>query len=234
MKHQTSVDHLVQKGRDWYLDRYESIQVERNRYFVLLLICLVLLLVSLLANVILIPLKTLVPYVIEVDKTTGITTVVKSADSKSLSSDQAVTIYFLLKYLNARMNYQYDLRQQNADIVRALSTSQTYQDYVQSLDTSNPKSPIRLYRDTHVIDVRVVSYTFPYPNIAEIHFYTETKSVLAGDNTPPIRQYWLATLKYTYESTVPLSESARAQMNPLGFFITNFQLSQETPGGNKS
>ena len=217
---------LEKNGADWYADRYNSIRIERNRYFVLLLVCLAALLASVTANVLLTPLKTAVPYVIEVNQNDGMTTLLKPMDRQSIQENQAVTLYFLYKYLNARMNYDYGLRQTQAETVRLLSAAPVYQIYAKQMDVSNPQSPIRLYQNNSVINTKIASYSFPYPDIAQIHFYTELTSADSG-NTTPLRRYWQATIKFTYADTsLPIEQ--RININPVGFFVTDFQVNQET------
>ncbi len=222
---------FAEEGNDWYVDRYEAIKVERNRYFALLIIALVALIVSLLIHIAVLPLKTAVPYVIEVDNTTGITTVLKGGDTNAIRGQQAVTDYFLLKYLNSRMSYDWGLRQVNADIVRAMSTTQAYRIYANQIDVSNPQSPIKLYDNSKIMTVHVTSHTMPYSNIAEIHFYTELSDKIAIGNITPMKQYWVATIKFTYANN-SLTSTDRENINPLGFFVTDFQLNQDVPGGN--
>lgn len=225
---QNQKGQFEKEGTSWYADRYESLRVERDRYFFLMLVCLVALILSIIANVLLSPLKTAVPYLIEVNKESGFTTVLKPMDLKSIKQNEAITVYFLYKYINARMSYDYALRQINANVVRALSSASTYQQYVAQMDTSNPDSPIRRYKNQSKIDIKITGYSFPYPDIAAIHLYAEIQPVGAASTTKPVRQYWQATIKFAY-SNAPLPSSERINFNPLGFFITNFQLNQEIP-----
>lgn len=229
-KPKSKLEQLEKQGANWYLDRYESVRVERNRYFVLTIICLLALILSVIANLLLSPLKTAVPYVIEVNKGNGMTTVLKPADNKFIKENEAVTVYFLYKYMNARMSYDYQLRQINANIVRALSTTQTYQEYAKQMDTTNPNSPIRRYQDIHKVQMKITGYSFPYEDIAQIHFYLELvdNNVSSTANTNPVRQYWQATIKFAY-ANAPLPTDDRINYNPLGFFVTSFQLNQEIP-----
>lgn len=226
---QTKKTQLEKEGSSWYADRYESIRVERNRYFVLAVVCLIGLVLSIIANLLLLPLKTAVPYLIEINKQSGFTTVLKPVDLNSIKQNEAITVYFLYKYMNARMSYSYALREVNASVVRALSSAQTYQQYANQMDTRNPESPIRRYQNNSSIQMQITGYSFPYPDIAQIHFYTEihqasTESAAAK----PQRQYWQATIKFAY-ANAPLPMSERVNFNPLGFFVTSFQLNQETP-----
>lgn len=225
--------NLAAEGNNWYYDCYEAVKVERNRYFLLLIICVAALIVSLLAIIMITPLKTSVPFLIEIDKTTGITTVLRPIETSSLREQTSVTTYFLFKYLNARMSYDWSLRQVNADIVRALSSANSYQIYATQMDVNNPQSPIKLYGDNEFITVHVTSNSMPFPNIAEIHFYTESIDKIATFSGAAKRKYWVATIKYAYSNTkLPLAD--RENINPLGFFVTDFQLNQDIPEGISS
>jgi type IV secretion system protein VirB8 len=215
-------------GADWYADRYDAVRVERNRYFIGLVVCFGALLVSITANLLLFPLKTAVPYVIEVNKVEGTTTVVKPMDIKAIEQNQAVTLYFLYQYVYARMNYNYGLRNQQAETIRLLSASPVFKDYANQMDTSNPQSPIRLYKNNTIIHTKILSYSFPYPNIAQVHFYTELSNANGDNSTPATRRYWQATIKFTYaKNALPIEQ--RINVNPVGFFVTDFQLNQEVP-----
>lgn len=220
---------FYKEGSSWYQDRFEAVKVERNRYFFLLLICLAVLVLSLLVNLMLMPLKRVEPYVVEIDKSNGLTTVLKPVSTVSLRENEAVSVYFLYKYLNARMNYDWALRQTNADSVRALSNAATYREYAHWMDVSNPDSPIKKYQTNSAISVHILSHSFPYSHIAEIHFYTELTNKMAL-GAKPVKQFWVATIKYTYAKNA-LSLNDREQINPLGFFVTSFQLNQEVPSG---
>ena len=226
-----NIEKLTKMGADWYQDRYETVRVERNRYFSLLMVCLVALLVSIGANVMLTPLKTTVPYLVEINKTDGATTILKPLDFKSLNEKQNVTLYFLYKYIYARMNYNYGLRQLQADTVRGLSNAPVYAGFAREINVNNPKSPTRIYQNNTIITTKINSYSFPYPNIAQIHFYTEESAV--NGNQTPVRKYWLATIKFTYsQAAIPAVD--KVNINPVGFFVTDFQLNSETPAGINS
>lgn len=221
---------FVDEGKDWYHDRYESLKIERNRYFLLSIIAIAALIISLLIHLALLPLKTVVPYVIEIDKTTGITTVLKKGENSSLTAQESVIDYFLLRYLNARMSYDWRLREENFDIVRAMSTIGVFRLYANQLDVNNPQSPIKLYANRKIITVHVTSHTMPYPHIAEIHFYTEIADKVAIGNAAPARQYWVATIKFEFAKN-KLKRFDRENINPLGFFVTSFQLNKDVMGG---
>lgn len=222
--------NLMIEGADWYQDRYEAVKIERNRYLLLLVISLIALMISLLANFMLFPLKTAVPYVVQIDKTTGITTVLEPVNTRSLKQQEAITTYFLFKYLNARMSYDYVFRKDSANTVRALSAVPVYRQYVQEIDSTNQNSPSRQYKNNATISVHIESFSFPYPDIAQLHFYTEVHPMNGMVDTKSTRQYWLASIKFTYQD-ISLSLNDREYINPLGFLVTSFQLTQETPGG---
>lgn len=218
-------------GADWYADRYNALRVERNRYFTLLIICFIALVVSITAILMLTPLKTAVPYVIEVNKNDGMTSIVKPITSNEMKKNKTLTLYFLYKYLYARMNYDYGLRQIQAETVRLLSAASVFQAYAKEIDVANPLSPIRLYQNHSTVNTQIISYSFPYPDIAQIHFYTEN-IINDNNNTPSSRRYWQATIKFTFADTsLPIEQ--RINTNPVGFFVTDFQLNSEIATGGQ-
>src|ERR687892_2444097 len=89
----------------WHQDLYGSAVVSRNRWFVLGVVALIVATLEAGALMALAPLKAVEPYVIQVDNDTGMTTVLEPLKEKSLSENEAVTKFFIVKYVVARETY---------------------------------------------------------------------------------------------------------------------------------
>src|SRR5476649_1588513 len=91
--------------KNWYKDRYQYVLVQRK----LLTVVTVMSLVCTLATVIVIsqltPLKTIEPFVIQVDQRSGITQTVDPMTVKELTANEAVNNYFIVMYIRAREAY---------------------------------------------------------------------------------------------------------------------------------
>ena len=57
---------------------------------------------SIMAITFMLPLKTVEPYVIRVDNTTGMVDIITSVDKETLTSNEALDKYFTSKYVKAR------------------------------------------------------------------------------------------------------------------------------------
>ncbi|NSM55939.1 VirB8/TrbF family protein, partial [Serratia marcescens] len=67
------------------------------------------------------PLKTVEPFVIRVDNATGIVETVSALSSTSSRYDEAVTKYFLGRYVRAREGYSYPEAETNFRTISLLS-----------------------------------------------------------------------------------------------------------------
>jgi type IV secretion system protein VirB8 len=67
------------------------------------------------------PLKQTVPYYIYVDKETGATQAVVLNDPQTISANEAVSRYWLGRYIQARERYMYRLQQEDFNFVMATS-----------------------------------------------------------------------------------------------------------------
>jgi type IV secretion system protein VirB8 len=68
------------------------------------------------------PLKTVEPFVVRVDNSTGIVDVVSALTSTAGTYDEAVTKYFAAKYVRAREGYVWSEAQENFRTIALLST----------------------------------------------------------------------------------------------------------------
>src|SRR5687768_13777752 len=92
-------------SKNWYRDRYQYVLVQRK---ILVFITALSLLASLVTVVViaqLTPLKTVEPFVIQVDQKTGITQTVNQATVKEITANESVNNFFIVQYIRARENY---------------------------------------------------------------------------------------------------------------------------------
>src|SRR5438477_124391 len=85
-------------------------------------------------------------------------------------------------------------------------------DRVQTMQVSNPQSPLQLYPRTSVVDVRVKSVSPLGPSAALVRFDTVRTDTGAQ---PQLANSFVAVTRYRY-STAPMSVDDRFA-NPLGF-----------------
>lgn len=210
---------------EWYQDLYQSAVISRNRWFLVGLIGIGLAAIQALALVFITPLKSVEPYVIQVDNKSGMTTVLKPLKDSSeanLTQDEAITKSFIVKYIIARETYDSQDLNRNYDLVRLMSSSEETKRFDDSVSNLNPNSPIERYKNIGTRTVRISSVSFLDKNkkTAQVRFITTENQ--RNENR---EDYWVAILTYRYVNS-PMDEADRFN-NPLGFQVLSYRLDQE-------
>ncbi|HMC91685.1 MAG TPA: type IV secretion system protein, partial [Allosphingosinicella sp.] len=147
------------------------------------------------ALLVLTPLKTVVPYTLLVDRTTGYVQALKPLDADKVSPDAALTQSFLVQYVIARESYDRDIAQANYRKVALWSAENARADYLNLMQVSNPQSPVVLYPATSFVETRVKSVSPVGTNVALVRFDTVRHD--AGGAVQPPRS-WVSVIRYRY------------------------------------
>lgn len=204
----------------WHEDLYGSAIVSRNRWFVLGIVALIVATLEAGALIALAPLKAVEPYVIQVDNDTGMTTVLEPLKEKSITENEAVTKFFIVKYVVARETYDPQDLNQNYERVRLMSTADEagrFDDFIRGTD-----GPVETYKTTTTRSIRISSVSFLNKNTAQVRFTATTRQIATNEKQ---ESHWITTLSYHYVNT-PLEEGERLD-NPLGFQIKTYRIDQE-------
>lgn len=175
------------------------------------------------------PLKTVEPYLLEVNQTTGEANVRKPLDKPVESMGAVVDQFFISEYVRARESYDWGLVQRMYDQVKAYSVlnSSIFNEY----DTfmKSDKSPLAILGDKARVVVDINSITLDEKtSTATVRF---SKTVMGADGKPSVTipvTYWIATLSYDYPN--PKLKPDQRRLNPLGMQIPSYQLVQENRG----
>ena len=210
---------------EWYQDLYQSVKISRNRWFLIGVIALTLTGIEGLALVFLTPLKTVEPYVLQVDNKSGITTVLKPLRDNQenvLTQEEAVTKSFIVKYVIARETYDPQDLNRNYDLVRLMSSGDEAGKFNESVANGNPQSPVERYKANTARTVKISSVSFldQKKKTAQVRFMTTevTRNETKED-------YWVAILTFRYINA-PMDETDRLN-NPLGFQVISYRVDQE-------
>ncbi|WP_432788425.1 virB8 family protein [Bartonella sp. C271] len=176
---------------------------------------------SSLAVIMLLPLKTVEPFVIRVDNSTGIVDVVNVLKDEPQNYDEAITRYFASKYVRAREEFNSKEIQNNFQIVSLLSSFEEQKRFAQWYGSSNPQSPQFLYKNA-IVTTSIKSISFISKDIAQVRYY---KTVRDNDNKESIT-HWVSTLNFEYVNA-PISTQNRL-INPLGFMVHEYRTDPET------
>lgn len=210
---------------EWYQDLYQSVRISRNRWFLIGVVALTLTGIEGLALVFLTPLKTVEPYVLQVDNKSGMTTVLKPLRDNQenvLTQEEAVTKSFIVKYVIARETYDPQDLNRNYDLVRLMSSGDEAGKFNESVANGNPQSPVERYKTNTARTVKISSVSFldQKKKTAQVRFMTTevTRNETKED-------YWVAILTFRYINA-PMDETDRLN-NPLGFQVISYRVDQE-------
>jgi type IV secretion system protein VirB8 len=205
----------------WHTDQYQSTVVQRNLLFVVMLVCLGAILFSAVVIRYLKSTRTIEPFVIEVERKTGIATVVDPLTTKAYTGDEVIKRYYVMKYLKAREEYYNNLFEKNfREVVRLLSSDQVYgSDYVPKFNQGNPQSPYNTLGNRSWREISLKSMIFPTANSARVSFVLKTDGMLKSV------QNKVAYLEFEFKD-LQMNEKERL-INPLGFVVTLYRLEDE-------
>jgi len=172
------------------------------------------------------PLKTVVPYLIRVDSSTGVVDVVPQATTSATPSE-IVTRHLMHLYVVAKERYVRELAPEDYAQVGTMQTAQLNQRQLREWDRENPDSPLNRYRDGTTLTVKVHAITFLHHDpqdvgLVQVRFSTVLHPAGGGAER---QSQWIATIAYRYEG-VP-ADSVDREANPLGLRIREYQKEPE-------
>lgn len=177
---------------------------------------------SVVAVILLTPLKTTEPFVVRVDRSTGAVDVVRGLSSTEgpATYDEAVSKYFLGQYVRAREGYLDPAAEESFALVSILSNGSEQRRWAEAYRGSNPQSPQNLYGSDAEAVVSIRAIGFINEGVANVRFHRTVR--MAQQVT---KSDWIATIAFTY-TRAPMSEPDRLR-NPLGFQVTSYRADPE-------
>ena len=215
-------EKYYETSRTWEYDRMRAaIQSKRLAWSVAAGAC-TLAVASVAAVAMLSPLKTVEPYVIRVDRSSGETQVVTALKGpQPRTYEDAVNRYFISQYVRLREGWLNDAARENAYTVMLTSDQAESARYLNSVQANNKNAPSNIYGDKGFVSISIRTISFLSPTVAQVRF---TKIITFGQNTP-IAQNWNAIMTFRY-TTAPEHEKDR-NINPLGFQVVNYRSDPE-------
>jgi type IV secretion system protein VirB8 len=172
----------------------------------------------------LLPLKTVQPITLLVDRQTGFVQALDPVQPRRVGADEALTDAFLAQYVSAREGF--DRATVSADYRRVAlwSAGPARATYLADMPATNPSSPFQRYPGGTVVSVRVKSVSKLNDGTALVRFDTVrqdlTGSVSGG-------QPWVSVIRYRYVDA-PMQLEDRL-VNPLGFQVLSYRRDAEAP-----
>lgn len=207
----------------WAVDQAASLQKSRRTAWIIAGVAVGLAVVEGIALAVLMPLKTVEPYTLLVDRTTGYVQALKPLEPGQTTPDRALVQSMLVQYVIARESF--DIATVEADYrkVGLWSAETARSDYLNLMQASNPESPLLKYSRSSVIETRVKSVSPLDNNAALVRFETTRREGGSRFGAP---LSWVAVVQYRF-SGEPMSIEDR-YLNPLGFQVSGYRRDAET------
>lgn len=208
--------------KSWYRDYYESAVVQRNFFILVAVAGVIATVLSILAIRHIKNTKSIEPFVIEIERKTGVPTIVDPLKIKEYAADEAVKRSLVVQYIRAREEYFYQTYFQNYNnIVRALSASSVYYGQYRSQHSkNNPTSNYNTMGKFGMVKVHFKSIIFTNSNTAQVRLSLEK-----GVGNTRIREDKIVLMSFDFRNG-SLDEGDR-MINPLGFMVNLYRIENE-------
>lgn len=221
-KGREALDAYYAEGESWAKDRRERDRASRKLAWIVALAAATVAVLEAIALIVLMPLKTVEPHTILVDRTTGFVQEVSPLEPQRLTGDAALTQSFLVQYVIARESFDINALQTNYRKVGLWSADAARSSYTSGMQASNPDSPLNLYPRSSVVETRVKSVSPSPDGGVMVRFETQRRD--AGGQAEPPRP-WVSIIRYRF-STDAMSAEDRF-VNPLGFQVVHYRRDPE-------
>lgn len=204
--------------------RYIAEQANKRAYFISG-VALLIAIISVIAVCLLTPLKSVEPYVIRVDNTTGMVDIITSVNKAEFTGNEALDKYFATTYIKAREGYYYDILQSDYELVQILSYPSVASDYLRIYEGENSRD--KVLKDDYEVEIDIVSVTLGNSAgapTATIRFNQITRK--KGEKIAVSNKAKIVTLSYDYQPNTLTTEEERIK-NPLGFKVSTYRVDDE-------
>lgn len=178
------------------------------------------------ALIVLIPLKKVEPYILEVNKFNSEVRILHPLDKPVASQGEEVDKFFITEYIRAREGYDWGLAERMFQQVKTYSklNAAIFNEY--NLFIHSEKSPLVRLQDKARVVIDIQSITLDEKTHSAAVRFSKTVITSDGEKSNLIpRTYWIGTLRYEYPN--PQFTLEERQLNPLGMQIISYQLVQE-------
>lgn len=192
--------------------------VNQGRLFVLAACSIVAMVAMAFALAGLSPLKSVVPYSIHVDKVTGETRAV-GITATTFSPDEKQKRFFLAKWVKQMLTWDAFTTERDLSEAYGMVRGKAIEEFRDYLAKTQPIAKLR--KDTTLTrTVQPSTIQFLAENIAMVRVVTQTRS--ATDTVPT--QRYAVLVHFAIE---PPQSEAEILRNPIGMFVTHFNISEE-------
>ncbi len=217
--------NFVKVTKNWYEEKSDKLVVQRNILLVISILLLFLIMAFIAAITIVINSREFSPFVIQIDNSTGAATIVNPISSEILSGNDALSRYFIKKYLIARETYNpVDFDTEARRSIRLLSSSSVYYNYLGYIKNKDI-DPVLRYAQNNTTFLIIKSWSKLQENLKE----NKNKYIVRfsiNETTGDKKVYnRIAVVSFAY---VPMElTDAERDINPVGFQINDYRVDDD-------
>ena len=221
--HNPELEDYYADASSWSEDRAAETAASRRTAWIVACVAGAIALLEAIALVLLVPLKTVVPYTLLVDRQTGYVEAVKPLERATIAPDAALTRSFLVQYVIEREGFDIDSLKDRYRKVALWSAGEARSGYIAGMQASNPASPLAALPRRALVQVQVRSVSSLGADTSLVRFTTTRTDPGAQAQTP---QLWAAVVKYRFSGAAMSAEDR--MINPLGFQVMRYRKDAET------
>lgn len=217
-----ALNAYYREAGSWATDQVEGLRKSRRIAWGVAAVAVVVAVSEAIALTVLMPLKTVVPYTLMVDRTTGFVQALKPLAPDQITPDRSLIQSMLVQYVIARESFDVAVLQTNYEKVGLWSAERARSDYLNLMQASNIDGPLNLYPRSSIVETRVKSVSRLDTQSAMVRFETVRRDE-GGQYQPAMP--WVAIVRYRF-SGEPMSAEDRF-LNPLGFQVVDYRRDPE-------
>ncbi|WP_208436386.1 virB8 family protein [Bartonella vinsonii] len=215
-----ALKEYIKEARSFDIDRMHGMRVRMKIAMALTVLFGLMTIALALAVAALTPLKTVEPFVIRVDNSTGIVDTISALKDSPNDYDEAITRYFAAKYVRAREGFQATEAENNFNLISLLSSPAEQNRFAKWYAGNNPESPQNIYQNM-IVTVTIKSISFLSKDLIQVRYYKTLRELNGKENI----SHWVSILNFSYINA-QISTTDRL-INPLGFQVSEYRSDPE-------
>lgn len=221
--HDPALKEYYREAETWSEDRARALTGSRKVAWIVAIVAGGIALLEGIALVLLVPLKTVVPYTLLVDRQTGHVEAVQPLERTTITPDAALVRSFLVQYVIGRESFDYDQVNDNYRKIALWTTGDERARYIAEMQGTNPASQLATLPRRALVQVQIRSVSSLGKDSSMVRF-TTTRTDPGGQAQPP--QHFAAVISYGFSGAAMRAEDR--MINPLGFQVSRYRRDAES------
>ncbi len=211
-------EDYFESARSWAETQNGSALRERKIAWIIAGIAAGLAVILAITLLILLPLKSVEPYVVTVDRQNGAVQVASGIEPGKLSQNEVVIQAELARYVRARESFDATDLPRMYRSVQLMSSRDVATAYVRFMSAKNPASPLNALNPGDTLSVTIKSVSLIASGSAIVRF--DVAQIAPGGGAPATGSY-VSAISFGFNGR-PLKPADRFD-NPLGFQVTRYR-----------